>query len=70
MNGLGASNSLDVYGLVMSPDFVMVLRRLSTVEEDVYERIGPLNYLEEAFECCEQPKEWARGALRKELTIV
>ncbi|KAN0104290.1 hypothetical protein V8E51_010035 [Hyaloscypha variabilis] len=70
MNGLGASNSLDVYGLVMSPDFVMVLRRLSTVEEDVYERIGSLNYLEEAFECCEQPKEWARGALRKELTIV
>ena len=70
VNGLGTRDSLDVYGLVMSPDFVMVLRRLSTDGEDVYERIGSLNYLEGCFECYEQPKEGAQDSLRKELTII
>jgi hypothetical protein len=68
--GLVSHESLDVFGLVMSDDFVMVLRKKIGLGENVYERIGSLNFLEGCFECWEQPKEWILDAVKKELTIV
>ena len=69
-NEFVAHEGFQVCGLIMSADFVMLLRKVTGVGGDVYERIGSLNFLEGWFECWEQPREWALDAVRTSLTIV
>ena len=67
---LAIREGIDVCGLVMSEDFVMILKTKSWLGELVYERIGSLNFIEGWLDRSEQPKKWAVNAVRKEITIV
>jgi len=60
---------LNVYGLILSPDFVMVLKK--SLDQDLYERIGVLNFhIRKNSGAYDQPDDWARDAQETALKII
>jgi hypothetical protein len=67
-SGLTIGERLTVYGLALSPDFVMVLKLLMP---GIYERIGTLTFLPcPEFKLHAQPSKWNRDAIGMTMKIV